>query len=134
MMSDEKPNSKIRSYRDLKVWEKGMQLVKDTYQLTASFPDSEKFGLVSQMRRCSVSIPSNIAEGWGRGKNKYFSNHLRIARGSLYELETQILIAQQMGFTNTNDSELFTLVDDLSKMLNSLIEKVESRENREVRV
>ena len=131
-MSDEKPNSKIRSYRDLKVWEKGMQLVKDTYQLTASFPDSEKFGLVSQMRRCSVSIPSNIAEG--RGKNKYFSNHLRIARGSLYELETQILNAQQRGFTNTNDSELFTLMDDLSKMLNSLIEKVESRENREVRV
>lgn len=133
-MSEDKANSKIRSYRDLMVWQKSMLLVKDTYALTASFPESEKFGLVSQMRRCSVSIPSNIAEGWGRGKNKYFSNHLRIARGSLYELETQILIGQEMGYTKESVAEMFTTMDELSRMLNSLIEKVESRENSDVKV
>jgi four helix bundle protein len=133
-MSDQKSNSKIRSYRDLMVWEKGMLLVKNTYLITASFPDSERFGLVSQMRRCSVSIPSNIAEGWGRGRNKYFSNHLRIARGSLYELETQILIAQEMGYASDTAADMLALMDDLSRMLNSLIEKVESRENSEVKM
>jgi four helix bundle protein len=116
------------------VWEKGMLLVKNTYLITASFPDSERFGLVSQMRRCSVSIPSNIAEGWGRGRNKYFSNHLRIARGSLYELETQILIAQEMGYASDTAADMLALMDDLSRMLNSLIEKVESRENSEVKM
>lgn len=132
-MSDEKPNSKVRSYRDLLVWQKGMALVKMAYTLTAGFPDAEKFGLVSQIRRCSISVPSNIAEGWGRGKNKYFSNHLRIARGSLYELETQLLIAQDLGYSNESDKELFSMMDELSRMLNALIDKVESKENAKLR-
>lgn len=124
----EKSAVTIRSYRDLLVWQKGIALVKVVYELSGSFPSDEKFGLTSQMRRCAISVPSNIAEGWGRGRNKYFSNHLRIARGSLCELETQVLIAAEMGLLKLDESSMTLRMEELSKMLNSLIEKVESKE------
>lgn len=87
--------SQIKSYKELIVWQKSMVLVSDIYKVSASFPDSEKFGLTSQMRRASVSIPSNIAEGWGRLSRKNYIQFLRISRGSLFELETQLLITKE---------------------------------------
>ena len=88
---------KIRSYRDLSAWQKARLLVKEVYLLTAGFPVGERFGLVSQMDRSAVSIPSNIAEGYGRAMTKDYLHFLRIARGSAYELETQLVLAQDLG-------------------------------------
>ena len=103
-----------------------MTLVTQIYDLTKILPDDERFGLISQMRRCSVSIPSNIAEGWGRLSRKNYIQFLRISRGSLYELETQILITKQLNYIN-NSEEIESLVTEISKMLNSLIKKLEEK-------
>lgn len=91
-------DKKIRSYKDLKIWSKGMQITKAVYQATQNFPEEEKFGLSSQMKRCSDSIPSNIAEGWGRDSTRNYSQFVKIARGSLMELETQIILSNELGF------------------------------------
>jgi four helix bundle protein len=88
----------IENYRDLKVWQRGIDLVEDVYALTKSFPREEKFGLTAQVRRAAVSIPSNIAEGWGRGSTKDYMHFLRIARSSLLEVETQLIIAHRLGY------------------------------------
>ena len=94
MSSDnERKPDVVSSYRDLVVWQKAMTLVSSVYQLTRSFPDFERFGLTSQIQRAAVSIPSNIAEGQGRLATKEFRQFLGIARGSLKELETQLLIS-----------------------------------------
>jgi four helix bundle protein len=90
--------SKLSGHRDLAAWQEAMHLAKLIYEATAGFPKEEQYGLVSQMRRAAVSIPSNIAEGAGRGGEKEFRQFLMIARGSLSELETQVLLAQQFGF------------------------------------
>lgn len=127
MMSDERLNGKVRSYRDLLVWQKGIALVKLVYKFSANLPETERYGLISQMRRAAISVPSNIAEGWGRGQNKYFVNHLRIGRGSLYELETQVLISTELDLTQNPGTEILSLADELSRMLNALIDKVESK-------
>jgi len=92
----------MKSYKELLVWQKSMVLVKEIYQLTASFPDVEKFGLTSQMRNAAISIPSNIAEGWGRQSRKSYIQFLRISRGSLFELETQVIIAKTLEYYNNN--------------------------------
>ncbi|MBC8265779.1 MAG: four helix bundle protein [Flavobacteriales bacterium] len=117
--------NKIKSYKDLLVWQKGLNLVSEIYVLTKSFPSEEKFGLTSQMRRSAVSVPSNIAEGWGRGTSAQYSNFLKIARGSLLELETQLLISEKLNYTKIKEN-IFTMIDEESKMLNSLIRKVET--------
>lgn len=85
-----------RNYRDLIVWQRAMDLVEAVYRLTRSFPKEEQYGLTIQMKRAAVSVPSNIAEGQGRGNGKEFSYFLRISYGSLREIETQALIAQQL--------------------------------------
>lgn len=95
--------------------------------MTEGFPDAERFGLTSQLRRCAVSIPSNVAEGWGRGQNKYFGNHLKIARGSLCELETQLTLAVELNFINEISAEVEAIISELGKMLTSLINKVDGR-------
>jgi four helix bundle protein len=87
-----------RSYRDLIVWQKAYALARDVYALTMTFPDEERFGLASQMRRSSTSIASNIAEGYGRATTGEFINQLSVARGSLYELQTEISFALDFGF------------------------------------
>jgi len=96
---------KINSYKDLEVWQRGMDLVDQVYDLSASFPDQERFGLTAQVRRAAVSIPSNIAEGWGRNSRGADFSHLDIARGSLFEIETQALIAQRRGFVPDDEIE-----------------------------
>lgn len=115
--------SQIKSYRELIVWQKSMTLVQEIYTLTFLFPNDEKFGLTSRMRRAAVSIPSNIAEGWGRSSRKNYIQFLRISRGSLFELETQILIANELKFINGSAS-IENLIIEISKMLNSLIRKL----------
>jgi four helix bundle protein len=118
--------SSIKSYKELIVWQKSMTLVKELYEITQHFPSKEQFGLTSQMRRASVSIPSNIAEGWGRLSRKNYIQFLRISRGSLFELETQILITKELKYIK--DSEAIKgLIIEISKMLNSLIKKLEEK-------
>ena len=104
----------------LDVWKDSMRLARDIYRVSASFPDSECFGLTAQIRRCAVSVPSNIAEGAGRGGRKEYAHHLRIARGSLMELDTQLWIARDLGFIN-NTSETNLLIQRIAAMLNALI-------------
>ncbi len=116
----------MKSYKELLVWQKSMVLVKDIYQLTASFSDVEKYGLTSQMRNAAISIPSNIAEGWGRQSRKSYIQFLRISRGSLFELETQVIIAKTLKYYNYSD-HLEHSITEISKMLNSLIKRLEEK-------
>src|SRR6185437_2373050 len=96
---------KINSYKDLIVWQKSMQLCEDIYLITKEFPKSETYGLISQLRRCSISIPSNIAEGHLRGHKNEYIQFLRVAFGSSAELETQLLIALRIGYLEDEDFE-----------------------------
>jgi four helix bundle protein len=115
----------MKSYRDLIVWQKSMNWVTLVYPLTSKIPESEKFGLISQIKRSSVSIPSNIAEGYGRNYKKDYSRFLQIARGSLFECQTQIEIAIQLKFISVEDcKEINELSIEIEKMLNSLINKL----------
>ncbi len=93
------------TFEDLEVWQFGMQLVYDVYEFTRRFPDDERFGLTSQMRRAAVSIPTNIAEGKGRASDKELAVFLGYARGSQHELHTQILIAEHLGFLRAEGAE-----------------------------
>ncbi|GET46044.1 hypothetical protein RCZ01_13460 [Capnocytophaga felis] len=103
-----------------------MLLVKRIYELTRSFPEEERFGLTSQIRRSAVSVPSNIAEGWGRGSSKNFSQFLFIARGSLFELETQIYIAKELDFLS-DTKELELLISEIGKILNAIISRFKDK-------
>lgn len=120
-----KQMSEIRSYRDLDIWKKSIALVKQIYKITESFPKHEQYGLVSQMRRCAVSIPSNVAEGFRRYHNKEYKQFLYISLGSCAELETQITISKEMKFINESDEiELLELIDHISRMIMNLIKKL----------
>ena len=111
----------MHNYRDLRVWGKAMDLVLMTYELTKHFPDSERYGLVSQLNRSAVSIASNIAEGAGRNGPKEFYQFLGIANGSLAELETQLEIAKRLKFKSDHDYEkLFTLSAYVGRMITKL--------------
>ena len=118
------------SYKELVVWEKSILLVESIYTITRSFPDDEKFGLTSQMRRSAVSIPSNIAEGHDRKSPKEFNQFLRIAYGSSSELETQLIISQKLGFLsqNTFENTMNNLIQ-IRKMLNKLISSILTKTN-----
>src|SRR5208282_4971985 len=112
---------KINSYRDLLVWQKGMALAKQVYSLTRSFPMDERFGLVAQMRRAAVSIPSNIAEGQARHGRKEFVQFLSHAEGSLAELDTQLALAVELGLPLATDMYAsIATVGELQRMLASL--------------
>jgi len=113
-----------KSFKGLVVWEKSVDLSLLIYKVTKKFDDDERFGLVSQMRRCSVSIPSNIAEGSRRGTKKDFIQFLRIADGSTAELETQILIASKLLYPKVDFSGLRSLLEEVQKMLTVLISKL----------
>jgi four helix bundle protein len=115
----------MNSYRDLIVWQKAMVLVTLVYKLSKKFPEDEKFGLTSQIKRSSVSIPSNIAEGYGRKYSKDYSRFLQMARGSLYECQTQFEIALNLDFVNSEDLKAISQISlEVEKMLNSLINKI----------
>ncbi len=111
----------INSYKDLLIWQKGIILVVKVYNLVKSFPQVELYALTSQIKRASVSIPSNISEGYGRNTDKSFSHFLDISRGSLYEVETQLIIAKELGFVADFNSynEIMSLIEEESKMINA---------------
>jgi four helix bundle protein len=112
----------VRHYSDLIVWQKAMDLVTELYRATEPFPQREMFGLTNQLRRAGVSIPSNIAEGQGRGTTKDFLNFLYVARGSLQEAETQILIASRLGYVGDECRDsLLARTAEVSRILNGLI-------------
>ena len=120
-------DSKIQSYRDLVVWQKSTQLVVVIYKLTEQFPKTELWGLTSQMKRASVSVPSNIAEGKMRGTRKDYRHFLLNAFGSGAELETQIEISKQLLFGQpVNYREADKLLEEVMKMLNALIKKLDT--------
>ena len=111
----------IKSYKDLLIWQKGIKIVCLVYQFVKSFPQEELYALTSQIKRASISIPSNIAEGYGRNTDKSFSHFLDISRGSLFEIETQLLIANELGFI-TNETlytEILSQIEEESKMINA---------------
>lgn len=117
----------ISSHKELIVWQKGVALVLLVYKLTKKFPREEIFGLTAQIRRASISIPSNIAEGRSRGTRKDFIHFLRIAYGSGAELETQLTIAKSLGFgTETDYNKIEQLLVEVLKMLNSMLSKLEA--------
>ena len=110
-----------KDYRDLIVWKKGMSLAKQIYQITQAFPDVERFGLISQMRRAAVSVPSNIAEGQSRNTTGEFVQFLSHALGSVSELHTQLLLSVELGFCSRTDSEpARAVIVELRKMLTAL--------------
>ncbi len=111
----------LPSYRQLEVWQSGMELAEKCYQVTRDFPRKELFGLTSQVRRAGASIPANIAEGQGREHTKEFLQHLSIARGSLMELETHLMLAQRVGLLEQDKLDnLLGLTDRTSRMLSGL--------------
>jgi len=118
----------MKTHKNLKVWEEAISLVTDIYKQTETFPKSELYGITNQIRRSSVSIPSNIAEGAARHSQKEFIQFLYIALGSASELETQLIIAENLGFIDNNkNGELKMKLDSISKMLSGLIRNVKSK-------
>lgn len=120
--------SEIKTYQDLEVWKQSKDLVRDIYQLTKKFPKEEQFGLVNQLRRAAVSIPSNIAEGCGRNHNKDSIQFFFIARGSLYEVETQIIISSDLDYLS-NDEKVVIIerIQTCKKLLNGFINYFQNR-------
>lgn len=115
----------MKSYRDLIVWQKSLKLVTEIYKLTKEFPDEEKFGLTSQIKRSAISIPSNIDEGYGRNYRKDYIRFLQISRGSLFECQTQLEIAVNLHFLSIERiKDVSDLSFEIEKMLNSLINKL----------
>src|SRR5690554_27191 len=115
-------------FKELKVWQKAIDLVTETYLVTKDFPKEEVFGLINQIRRCVISIPSNIAEGCGRRSNKEFSNFLGIALGSSFEFETQIIISKNIGYLT--EEQLLSLESEIQHIQNMIIKLQTSLENK----
>lgn len=120
--------SNIKSYKDLLIWQKGIDIVTDLYQLVKNFPKEELYALSSQLKRAAVSIPSNIAEGYGRNSTQSYIHFVSISRGSLFELETQLLVAQKLKFFKNEIlfSNIMNQITEETKMINSFITKLES--------
>jgi four helix bundle protein len=118
----------IQSYRELKVWQRAMDLIEQCYQATRSFPAEERYGLTSQIRRSAVSVAANIAEGQGRNHTKEFLNHLSMARGSLMEVETLLLASQRVGLLSQESLEpMLAMSAEISRMLTGLKQALEKR-------
>lgn len=119
----------ISSYKDLIIWQKGIELAVNVYSLTKNFPDNEKFALSSQVKRSVSSIPANIAEGYGRQSSKSYSHFVKISRGSLFELETHLILAEKLNFIE--NAELYQKVKEQiieeGKMLNAFIKKLDDK-------
>jgi len=118
----------IDSYRDLDAWKLAIRMTRFVYRASERFPSDERFGLTSQIRRAAVSVPSNIAEGWGRGSTQDYIRFLRMARGSIYEVETQLVLAKELSFI---DHEVFSAVDEAiresGRVLAGLLRSIERK-------
>lgn len=117
--------TEVRTYRDLIAWQRSMDLVECVYRETAELPKEELYGLVSQLRRCAVSIPSNIAEGWGRHSRQDYIRFLRMSQGSLYELSTQAELCDRLRFDG-DWHDIVTAVDEVRRILHGLIRSLSS--------
>ena len=118
----------MHNYKELNVWKRSIKLCAAVYKLTSTFPNEERFGLISQMRRASVSIPSNIAEGGGRRTNNEFVHFLGIAHGSICELESQLFVSAELEFISFDTIEAITFeITEIQKMLYALIQRFESK-------
>jgi four helix bundle protein len=118
----------LKSYQDLHVWQKAMELAVEAYQLSKKLPASERYGLVAQMRRSAVSIPANIAEGYGRAHRGDYLHHLSVANGSLKELETHLLLSVRLGYLSEKEIELaLQRASEVGRMLASLMQKLKVR-------
>ncbi len=118
----------LKTYRDLLVWQKSFQLCIRIYRLSRNFPRDERFGLTSQVRRAAVSIPSNIAEGYGRGTTRDYLRFLWVANGSLAEVETQLMLARELQFApETALNDLLEAMAEVERMLKALIRSLESK-------
>ncbi|HEX3045608.1 MAG TPA: four helix bundle protein [Bacillota bacterium] len=116
--------SQVKSYQDLIVWRKSMDLVEAIYQITNRLPNTEQWGLISQIRRAVISIPSNIAEGFGRLSPGEYKHFLLISRGSLMELETQLILCKRLGYINQIEMDnLLAKTEEVGKILITLIQK-----------
>lgn len=121
----EKSVEKIRSFKQLRIWNRGIEIVEEVYCFTKAFPQDERFGLTSQMRRSAVSIPSNIAEGFKRFHSKEYKQFLHIALGSAAELETEVIIACKLGYLTKEQMSVFSdNLDQLCKMISALLKKL----------
>lgn len=118
----------MHKLEDLKIWQKAMLVTETVYKLSADFPKEEKFGLISQIRRCAVSVPSNIAEGAGRNTKGEFAQFLGIANGSLYELQTHLLLANRLHFASKSKvSEIIENVIEIQRMNYALIKSLKNK-------
>ena len=127
-----KPETKTQHFRDLVVWQKSMVLAKEVYEASACLPKAEMFGLRSQMRRAAVSVPSNIAEGHGRLSDHLLHVFLTQARGSLYELETQIQLSQDLEFLSLKKADpLMSQCKEISRMLNGLLAVLKPKDHKD---
>ena len=117
----------VRTHRDLDVWKEGIELVVKIYEIVQNFPKEEKHGLVDQIKRSAISIPSNIAEGAARNSKKEFLQFLHISLGSVSELETQLIIANRLGFLNNN--EIFSLIEKERSKILGLIKYLRGEKN-----
>ncbi len=119
------PDNRLEDYKDLIVWKRSMELAAEAYIVARKLPGEEIYALADQIRRSAVSIPSNIAEGYGRGSSKDYTRFLAIARGSRYELETQLFLSVDLGYVTENDiAKAIRLGQEVAKMLNVIIGKV----------
>ena len=119
---------KIKDFRDLDIWKKGIEIVKDIYNIVEKFPKQEFYSLVSQIQRSAVSIPSNIAEGFNRFHNKEYKQFLYIPLGSCAELETQVEVASELKYiSNEKKKDILEKINHESRMLTNLIKKIDSR-------
>ena len=119
--------SSVKSYKNLLIWQKGLEIVSNVYKLVEDFPKDELYALTSQIKRASISIPSNIAEGYGRSSTQSYISFINISRGSLFELETQLIIANELKFVKNQDlyNTIIEQILEESKMINSFINKLE---------
>ena len=114
----------MHNLKELKVWNKAIELATEVYQITADFPKEEKYGLTAQIRRSAVSVPSNIAEGAGRNTNKEFNHFLGISNGSSYELQTQLIISRNLDLIDARVDQVLDQIDQIQKMTFSLQNKL----------
>lgn len=118
----------VKRFQDLVAWQRAMSVAKDTYRATTGLPDNERFGLIAQMRRCAVSIPSNIAEGFGRESTIDLLRFLRISRGSLFELQTQFQLTMDLGYLQPQTVPTEAL-DECDRVIQGLIRSLENRQS-----